>query len=111
MRQSMPLNWRLACRGIPLCFGLVGGLVSAAVSAFETELDDETLSSFRRHVEEHNYKCGYARDAHILNEDEIVLVVELFCDNGVGFEIVNLLHRNVTFVDRLENASDDALFR
>ena len=24
---------------------------------------------------------------------------------------MNLLHRNVTFVDRLENASDDALFR
>ena len=85
--------------------------VSAAVSAFEIELDDETLSSFRRHVEEHNYKCSSAREAHILHEDEIVLVVELICDNGVGFEIVNLPHRNVTFVDRLENDSDDVLFR
>ncbi len=111
MRQSIPLIRRISFRRMILCLGFVGGLVSAAVSAFEIELDDETLSSFRGHVEEHNYKCGYARDAHILYEDEIVLVVELFCDNGVGFEIVNLLHRNVTFVDGLENASDDALFR
>ncbi len=111
MWQSVPLNWRLAFRGMLLCFGLGGALVSTAISASEIELDDETLSSFRRHVEKHSYKCGSVRDAHILYEDEIVLVVELLCDDRVVFEIVNLLHRNVTFVDRLENTSDDALFR
>ena len=35
--------------------------------------------------------------AHILYEDEAVLIVELSCDDGAVFEIVNLLQRNVTF--------------
>ena len=85
MRQSIQLSRRRAFRRTLLCFGLVAGLVSAEVSAFEIGLDDETLGSFRRHVEEHGYECSSVREAHILYEDEIVLVVELICDNGAGF--------------------------
>ncbi len=80
----MPVNWKLAIWGIALCFGLVACSGTASVSAFEIESDDATIVSLRKHVQEHHDACDAVRCAHILFEDELVLVVDLFCDDGAG---------------------------
>jgi len=96
----------LAVRGICLSFGLLVCLMPISVSALENELDDETVESFRRHVEKHSHRCGSIRFAHILYEDEVVLVVELMCGNRESFEIVNLQNRKITFVERYVDAPE-----
>ncbi len=99
-------------RALPIfsCALSTGFMVLATnANATTNELEIDYFSFVVNEIIEQGFPCSAGDIGHILYEDDLVAVLEVSCESGESYEIIDLYNMEDVIVEPIENISEKDL--
>ena len=104
---------RRAFRSLCLLIALVSYSIEiAATNAYAktNELENDYFSYVLEEIISHDFPCTAGDMGHILYEDDLIAVLEVVCDSGESYEIIDIYDMEKLIIVPIEILKEDVIY-
>lgn len=84
-------------------------LFPAAVHAAANELDNDYFALVVEEILDRGFPCSSGDIGHILYEDDLVAVIEVVCESGQIYEIIDIYNLESVIIEPIERMTDEEM--